>query len=106
MGRMLRVGDYVRTRTLKGYVIDRRTLSDILRTSENAPLVMERVRTTYQNVDDYQEVLIEDERGKIRRWFHTLEVEVVRRHGERKKETVGPSPKGKGVPSKDSGDKG
>ena len=105
MGRTLRVGDYVRTDSVKGYVVDRRTLADVLRSSENAPVVMERVRAAYKNTRDYQEVLVEDERRKIRRWFHTLEVEVVRRHGERKKEAVGPSSKGEGINSKDSRNK-
>ena len=106
MGRKLRVGDYVKTESLKGYIVDRKTLSDVLRGSQNASVVLNRVKSAYANVEDYQEVLIEDERRKIRRWFHTLQVEVVRRHGERKKEAVYASPKGEGIDSEDQRDEG
>lgn len=91
MGRPVRVGDYVEAPGVTGFVIDARSLRDLLLASEEeaATMLMSRVKQLYkERYRDYQEVLIEDERRKILRWFHLLEIKVVRRHGERSKEAL------------------
>jgi len=109
VGRPVRVGDYVEAPGVTGFVIDARSLRDLLLASEEeaAAMLMGRVKQLYkERYRDYQEVLIEDERRKILRWFHTLEVKVVRRHGERSKEALFTESESQRVPREDAAGEG